>query len=233
LEILAKDNQIDLVLTDMQMPYMDGIELARNVRKQYPSLPVILLSSVGEDYSKDNQLFHSILNKPVRQHVLSRHILNALEPHKNVVPGEKNAQQKLPGDFSVKYPLEILVAEDNLINQKVILHILNKLGYKPLLVENGAEAVEEARKKQYDIILMDMQMPEMDGIQATRFIRQNLENQPIIIALTANTMQGDQEECLKAGMNDYISKPVRLEELTGKLEKWSLKKTENINFVFG
>ena len=195
-------------------------------------LPVILLSSVGEDYSKDNsQLFHSILNKPVRQHVLSRHILNALQPQNNSVPGEKNIQQKLPGNFSEKYPLEILVAEDNLINQKVILHILNKLGYKPVLVENGAKAVDEARQKQYDIILMDMQMPEMDGVQATRFIRQNLESQPIIIALTANTMQGDQEECLNAGMNDYISKPVRLEELTGKLEKWSLAKMESLHSV--
>ena len=98
-------------------------------------------------------------------------------------------------------------------------------------MKTGAEAVDEARKKQYDIILMDMQMPEMDGVQATRFIRHNLESQPIIIALTANTMEGDQEECLKAGMNDYISKPVRLEELTNKLEKWSLTKMESVHSV--
>ena len=232
LDILSKDPQIELVLTDMQMPYMNGLQLAKNVRKQYPSLPVILLSSVGEDYTKNNShLFNSILNKPVRQHVLSRHILDALQPQNNSMPGEKDIQQKLPANFSEKYPLEILVAEDNLINQKVIMHILHKLGYKPGLVENGAEAVDEARKKQYDIILMDMQMPEMDGIQATRFIRQNLENQPVIIALTANTMEGDQEECLKAGMNDYLSKPVRLEELTNKLEKWSLTKKEDIHSV--
>src|SRR4029077_16098184 len=100
-----------------------------------------------------------------------------------------------------------------------------------VLAENGAEAVNEARQKKYDIILMDMQMPEMDGVQATRFIRENLEYQPIIIALTANTMEGDQEECLNAGMNDFISKPVRLEELTNKLEKWSLAKMENLNLV--
>jgi CheY-like chemotaxis protein len=230
LDILSKDPEIELVLTDMQMPYMNGLQLAKNVRKQYPSLPVILLSSIGEDYSKDNQLFHSVLNKPVRQHVLSRHILDALQPQNNSLP-EKNIQQKLPANFSEKFPLEILVAEDNLINQKVIMHILNKLGYKPGLVENGAEAVHEARKKQYDIILMDMQMLEMDGVQATRFIRHNLESQPIIIALTANTMEGDQEECLRAGMNDYICKPVRLEELTDKLEKWSLTKKESVDFV--
>jgi signal transduction histidine kinase/CheY-like chemotaxis protein/ligand-binding sensor domain-containing protein len=231
LEILAKDNQIELVLTDMQMPYMNGLDFAKNIRRQYPSLPVILLSSIGEDYTKNNQLFHSILNKPVRQHILSRHILEALQPQNNSLSVEKNIQQKLPGNFSEKYPLEILVAEDNLINQKVILHILNKLGYKPLLVENGAEAVDEASKKQYDIILMDMQMPEMDGVQATLLIRQTHESQPIIIALTANTMMEDQEECLNAGMNDYISKPVRLEELTNKLEKWSLAKVKSLDFA--
>jgi len=231
LDILSKDIQIDLVLTDMQMPFMDGIELAQNVRKQYPSLPVILLSSVGEDCKDHSHLFNSILNKPVRQHVLSKNILEALHPQNNSLAVEKNIQQKLPGTFSEKFPLEILVAEDNLINQKVILHILHKLGYKPVLVENGAKAVEKAGQEQYDIILMDMQMPEMDGIQATRLIRESLEWQPTIIALTANTMQGDQEECLNAGMNDYISKPVKLEELTNKLEKWSLAKKESLNVV--
>ena len=141
LDILSKDTEIDLVLTDMQMPYMNGIELAKNIRNQYPSLPVILLSSVGEDYNKDtSQLFNSILNEPVRQHILSRHILNALQPQINTKPGDKNIQQKLPGNFSEKYPLEILVAEDNLINQKVILHILNKLGYNPALAENGSRS---------------------------------------------------------------------------------------------
>ncbi|HEV8084023.1 MAG TPA: two-component regulator propeller domain-containing protein [Chitinophagaceae bacterium] len=231
LNILANDNEIDLVLTDMQMPEMDGIELAQNVRKQFPSLPLILLSSVGEDYNKHNPgLFTSILNKPVRQHILSRNILNALQPQNNSVSPDKNIQEKLPGNFSEKYPLEILVAEDNPVNQKVILYILNKLGYKPCLAENGAIAVDKVREIKFDIILMDMQMPEMDGIQATQFIRHNLESQPIIIALTANTMEGDQEACLNAGMNDYISKPVRLEELTNKLEKWAVSQTENAGY---
>ena len=98
------------------------------------------------------------------------------------------------------------------------------------MLKTGAEAVNKARQNKYDI-LMDMQMPEMDGVQATRFIRQNLESQPIIIALTANTMQADQEACLNAGMNDYICKPVRLEELTNKLEKWSLAKMESLQSV--
>ena len=231
LEALSGDNQIDLVLTDMQMPNMNGLELAKNVKKYYPTIPIIVLSSIGGDLSKDTDLFHSILSKPIRQHVLSRHILEALQPHHNPKVAPENLRQKLPANFAEKHPLEILVAEDNLINQKVISHILNKLGYKPVLVEDGAKAVTEARNKPYDIILMDMQMPELDGIQATRVIRETMENQPIIIALTANTMEGDQEECLRAGMNDYLAKPVRLEELTNRLEKWSLVKMKSLRSV--
>ena len=230
LTILSKDADIDLVLTDMQMPYMDGIEFAQNIKRLYPSIPVILLSSVGEDYTKNvSQLFTSILNKPVRQHILSKHILNALQPQNNTTSPEKNIKEKLPSNFSEKHPLEILVAEDNPVNQKVIMYILNKLGYKPCMAENGSIAVEKASQKKYDIILMDMQMPEMDGLQATKHIRENLEYQPVIIALTANTMDGDQEECLNGGMNDYVSKPVKLEDITGKLEKWALKKVVKSN----
>lgn len=230
LEILSKDKEIELVLTDMQMPDMDGIEFAQKIKTQYPALPVILLSSVGDEFSKDNShLFSWILNKPVKQHLLSKYILNSMKPENNSPAGE--VQQKLSVNFSEKYPLEILVAEDTLISQKVILKILNKLGYNPDLAENGVRAIEEARQKQYDIILMDMQMPEMDGLEASRFIRENFEWQPIIIALTANTMQGDQEACINCGMNDFISKPVRLEEITSKLEKWALARIKNPDLV--
>ena len=231
LKILSEDPGIELVLTDMQMPHMDGIEFARNIKRLHPSVPVILLSSIGEDYTQNvSELFASILSKPVRQHTLSKHILNAIHPqNNNNASAMKDIKEKLPGNFSEKHPLEILVAEDNVVNQKVIIYILNKLGYHPAMAVNGAMAVEMAGKKDYDIILMDMQMPEMDGLQATSFIRKNLENQPVIIALTANTMEGDPETCLNAGMNDYIPKPVRLEELTGKLEKWAAGKKEYLN----
>ena len=231
LTILGKDPLIDLVLTDMQMPVMDGIVLAKSIKKLYPALPIILLSSLSDEYSKDDdQLFTSKLNKPIKQHLLSRYILNALQPQSNTLSKEKNVLQKLSANYSEKYPLEILVAEDTVISQKVILKILSKLGYTAQLADNGAVAIEEARKKQYDIILMDMQMPEMDGLQASRFIRQNLSHQPVIIALTANTMQGDQEECFMAGMDDYISKPVRLEEITDKLKKWAIIRSKDLNF---
>ena len=142
---------------------------------------------------------------------------------------ETTVKEKLPQNFSQKHPLKLLVAEDNLINQKLILHILNRLGYTPDMAGNGLEALEAVQKYCYDIILMDVQMPEMDGLEATEIIRKQNIKQPVIIALTANTMQGDQEECLRAGMNDYISKPLKLEKLVTLLEKWSKEKTEKLS----
>jgi two-component system sensor histidine kinase/response regulator len=225
LDLLSKDQAFDLVITDMQMPDMDGIQLALQIREKCPAVPIILLSSIGDEYNSDNlQLFHSILTKPVRQHVLGKHIVSALRHQDKSDTQEKTVQEKLPFNFSEMYPLEILIAEDNQINQQVILHILNKMGYRPELVENGVEAVKASAGKHYDLILMDMQMPEMDGLEASRIIRKTQERQPVIIALTANTMQGDEEQCLEAGMNDYIGKPFKLEELVNKLEKWALYK---------
>jgi CheY-like chemotaxis protein len=118
--------------------------------------------------------------------------------------------------------MQILIAEDNVINQQVIQYILQKLGYTPTIVQTGREAVDSAASGDFDIILMDLQMPEMDGLEATRMIRRhNADRQPVIIALTANAMEGDEEECLEAGMNDYLGKPVKLEEVIDKLQKWA------------
>jgi len=220
LNILSKDAAIDLVITDMQMPGMDGIMLAKRVREQYANIPIILLSSIGEDFKNESEgLFVSIMTKPIKQHLLSKHILNALQQHP-AVPQEQAARKKLSTDFSLKYPYDLLVAEDNQMNQHVIAHVLYKLGYQPDLVKNGQEAIEAANKKDYGLILMDMQMPVMDGLEATRIIRSTVVKQPVIIALTANTMPGDEQDCLNAGMNDYIAKPIKLEDLMDKFEKW-------------
>ncbi len=225
LDIISRTPAFDLVLTDMQMPYMDGLELADSIRRQYPLIPIVLLSSIGDEYNKKSgQLFSAILNKPVRQHVLSKHILSSLQHGDKLFVEQKTIQGKLPGDFAITFPLNILVAEDNPINQQVIVHILGKLGYDPKVVENGQQAVTAINAVGYDIILMDMQMPEMDGLEATRIIRTKTGTQPVIVALTANAMQGDEQECLGAGMDDYIAKPVKLEELVSKLEKWALYK---------
>jgi signal transduction histidine kinase/ligand-binding sensor domain-containing protein/ActR/RegA family two-component response regulator len=133
----------------------------------------------------------------------------------------KVEQRVMDKGFAGAFPFRILVAEDNLINRQLILHILGNLGYVPDCVENGGQAVEAADRESYDLILMDVQMPEMDGLEATRIIRGRDSRQPVIIALTANAMRGDREDCLQAGMDDYISKPVRLDELMQLLEKWA------------
>jgi len=227
LNILAEDDSFALVLTDMQMPYMDGIRLARSVRERHPHIPIILLSSVGDEYKKDHvQLFNAILTKPIKQQAMYGHILSGLQNRPGISRDISSAEPVLPAEFSGKYPLNILVAEDNPINQQVILHILQRLGYTPILAGNGQEAVDLAHKEPYDIILMDLQMPEMDGLEATRAIRKEGRHSPVIIALTANAMEGDQEECLENGMDDYIGKPVKLDELVGKLRKWALHRKQ-------
>ena len=220
LTILSKNIEVNLIITDMQMPGMDGIMFADIIKDEYPAIPIILLSSVEVEF-KDNQrqLFVSIMSKPIKQHILSKQILNAV--HRQVSLGEEKViRNKLSPDFGGKYPLTILIAEDNPMNQRVIMHILNKMGYQPDLAKNGQEAIEAANQKDYGIILMDMQMPDIDGLEATRVIRQTVVKQPVIIALTANAMTDDKEICLRAGMNDYISKPVKLEDLMNKLKKW-------------
>lgn len=222
LDILASQPGIDLVVTDMKMPLMHGIELATRIRRHYPGLPIILLSSLGDEYSKTHPgLFNAELSKPVKHEVLRNHIAKALQ--KNPVQAEeRNLKARLDERFSELHPLRILIAEDNHVNQQLIIHILARLGYDPVVVDHGKQAVDAVLQSPFDLILMDMQMPEMDGLVATREIRRlQLYKQPVIIALTANAMQGDREECLNAGMNDYLSKPVKLEELVNKLQKWA------------
>lgn len=223
LAIMSEHNdRFDLVITDMQMPKMDGIQLAQAIRRQYPKIPIILLSSLGDERrSQYEGLFSSVLTKPVKQHILNSHIISNLRNQRTERKDNQPSEQKIAFSFAQDNPMKILVAEDNIVNQKLITFILNKMGYEMDIVQNGQEAVEAATQKQYDIILMDVQMPEMDGLEATRLIRERLQVQPIIIAMTANAMQGDREECIMAGMNDYISKPIKLEDLKAMLEKFA------------
>ncbi|MEO6547425.1 MAG: response regulator [Ferruginibacter sp.] len=223
LALLATGKHFDLMLTDMQMPDMDGCELSGQVQRLYPKLPIILLSSVGDERNKQYPgLFKSILTKPIKQEMLCKLIINELRGgSKPLSIGNEPVKQKLSVEFAKEHPLRILVAEDNLANQKLTLKILGKLGFHADLAENGRRAVDMADLKEYDIILMDVQMPEMDGLEATRTIREQLQIQPVIIAMTANVMKEDKDECLNAGMNDFVSKPVRLEEVVNALAKWS------------
>lgn len=224
LEIVEKAAPFDLVITDMQMPDMDGVQVAQQMKAKYPNMPIILLSSIGdESRRKYPELFTFVLNKPVKHHQLSQHIHVALRPEAAMVPAEEQApKQSLPSNFSEQHPLRILLAEDNAVNQKLALRVLGKLGYTDVVVaQNGLEAVEKFDEEFYDLILMDVQMPEMDGLEATRMIRLKHYQQPVIISMTANAMAEDREACMRAGMDDYISKPVKLEVLVSVLEKWS------------
>jgi len=223
LEMMANQLNPDLIITDAQMPDIHGVQLAESIKKQHPAIPIILLSSIGHEHAREHgKLFTYVLNKPIRQDDLNRYVFNSLALKRQPSVEEKTSKSRLSIDFGQRNPLNILVAEDNKINQNVIKHILGKLGYQPQIVDNGLEAVAACRANKYDLILMDMQMPEMDGLEATIVIRKAIGAQPVIIALTANTMQGDREECLLAGMNDYISKPVKTDELMDKLQQWYL-----------
>jgi signal transduction histidine kinase/CheY-like chemotaxis protein/ligand-binding sensor domain-containing protein len=231
LQILAGDQKFDLVVTDMQMPDIDGVHLSQQIKASYPTLPVILLSSIGDESKKKHpELFHAVLNKPVKQQQLKSVINSAIRREKEASFPEHQPNQVLPADFASNFPLRLLVAEDNPVNQKLILRVLSKLGYTNVaMANNGFEAVEKFNEQFYDIILMDVQMPEMDGLEATRLIRLKQYHQPVIISMTANAMQGDREECMKAGMDDYISKPVRLESLVTLLEKWAVQLNTKVN----
>ncbi len=222
LEILEAEPGFNLVITDMQMPDMDGMETARAIKAKQKQLPIILLSSVGDETrSKYPQLFNAVLTKPVKQ----AHLFNLVQQElKEGSAAEiKQDEQKKPSllseDFASAYPLNILLAEDNLINQKLAVRVLTKLGFSPEVANNGREAVDMLAKKSYDLILMDVLMPEMDGLEATGYIRKNSTHQPIIVAMTANALPEDREECIKAGMNDYISKPINLEILVRVLQE--------------
>jgi len=220
LHILSQNETVQLVITDMEMPEMDGVGLARAIHSSANPLPIIMLSSIGDETKKKFPgLFKSILTKPAKQHHLYKSILAEFGNQKEIQQAEEKSPQLLTDDFAEQYPLSILVAEDNAINQKLIQRVINKLGYQMDFAVNGLEAIAMMAQKSYDLILMDVQMPEMDGLEATEKIRQQSYLQPYIAAITANAMSEDKDICLNAGMNDYLVKPMKLEALIAVLKK--------------
>jgi CheY-like chemotaxis protein len=216
LEVLSVQKDFDLVITDMQMPDMDGVTLATQIKTSQPDMPVVLLSSIGNETRKTHgHLFTSVLTKPVKHQQLFEVI--AMDVKKQSLAKTDNKKALLSEDFALQYPFNMLIAEDNLMNQKLITRILNKLGYEPDLANDGQEALDLIENKTYDLILMDMQMPNIDGLEATRIIRKKYGTRPLIAAMTANAMSEDRDECIKAGMDEYISKPVNIETLMNKL----------------
>ena len=199
--------------------------LAQEIRKLEAgkTLPIIMLTSLGwRDETIDMSVFSAFLTKPVKQSNLYNAIINAL-----LQTGEKRAypatsEQQFDPTLGERNPLRILLAEDNAVNQKLALRMLERFGYRADVAGNGLEVLEALERQPYDVIFMDVQMPEMDGLTATRQIRANGSNVHII-AMTANAMQGDREECLAAGMNDYVSKPIKVSELQSALERAAQK----------
>jgi CheY-like chemotaxis protein len=229
LDILEQNPAIALLIADRQMPDMDGIQLAQAVKRRDTQLPVLLLTTIGDERPEQLAgLYAASLTKPVKQQLLYTRVFETLQQQKkhedrtemNGITPEKSVLPESSANFALAYPWKILLAEDDQINQFVATAILQRFGYQPVIAANGAEATERWMQEGYDLILMDVQMPGTDGMEATRAIRQTNSPQPVIIAMTANALHGDREECLDAGMNDYISKPFDPQELLMLLVKW-------------
>lgn len=220
LRILNANQDFDVVLTDENMPGMNGIELATHSREIISGLPIVLLQSNHASKDKYAQLFDAFIAKPMKLQLLTEVLSKIFNVSQAV---NKHSETTMSAEFAARFPLNILIAEDDAMNQQMLKMVLKKLGYEASIAQNGKEVLEMVSHRIYDIILMDIQMPQMDGLEASRMIRLCLETQPVIIAMTANTQQGDREQCLEAGMNDYLSKPVNLAELMNSLEEWSVK----------
>ena len=220
---LASGEVFDIAILDMQMPHMDGLSLATEIRTlaRGKHLPLVMLTSISKGdiaIEKCEVNFAAFLNKPIKQSQLYNVLSGILG---ELPPSPHSRSSQVPIDpMHEQLPLRILLAEDNVVNQKVALHMLQRLGYRADIASNGLEVLQAVQRQPYDVILMDVQMPEMDGLMATRHICQELpyEERPWIIAMTANAMQSDRDECLNAGMDNYISKPIHRSALVEALE---------------
>ncbi|RMG94493.1 MAG: response regulator, partial [Chloroflexi bacterium] len=222
LEWIRRGDEFDIAILDMQMPDKDGLTLGQEIR-QYRSpsqLPMIMLTSLGQhSRATSNLLFAAHITKPVKPAHLRDILINVLAGR--TTTRHETTESIYDAEMGQKHPLRILLAEDNTVNQKVALRILEKLGYRADVAGNGLEVLEALKRQQYDVILMDVQMPEMDGVEATQCIRKMWppEEQPRIVAMTAHALSGDREKYIASGMDDYVSKPIRLEELVAALGK--------------
>ena len=230
----AQGEPYDLAILDLMMPGMDGFELARRIKSdpRLAATRLVMLTSYGQRGDATNAREAGVaayLTKPIRQSQLFDCLTNVVS-QPSVEPGKEPAPLEKPAQLITRHVLKetttmtnklILLAEDNIVNQKVAVRQLQKLGYRADAVANGREAVEALERIPYDVVLMDCQMPEMDGYEATAEIRrrEGQTKHTMIVAMTANALQGDREKCMAAGMDDYISKPVKPEGLAQVLQR--------------
>ena len=237
LEWLKKGEAYDLAVLDLQMPGMDGIALAMEIHKLPGAamMPLVLLMPLGlhsDAPGSTHIVFAHTVNKPVKPVQLSDMLMRALLSPKKTVREQPTANPAQP--LTERLPLRILLCDDNAINQKVAARILQTIDYQPDLAGNGREALDALDKKPYDLIFMDVMMPEMDGLEATRTIRErqrdpaahpNYQSRIVIIAMTAQAMQGDREKCLAVGMDDYLPKPILPKDVRAMIERWGAQMT--------
>jgi signal transduction histidine kinase/CheY-like chemotaxis protein len=234
LDWIRQGAPFDVAIIDMQMPNMDGLTLAAQIRK-HPNaekLPIVILTSMVQRHEAAQKIevdIAAFLNKPIKPSQL-------YDAVKKIFNGEtagdrqQTVQPLIDRKMAQRLPLRILLAEDNLVNQKVALLILNMMGYHADLAANGFEVLEALERQNYDVVLMDVQMPEMDGLETSRQICRKYSNKPRprLIAMTSNAMWGDKEKCLAAGMDYYLSKPLGIEGLQEILERCGLAKADGV-----
>jgi len=227
LELINSGEAFDIAVLDMRMPDMDGLTLAEHIRSlpSCQNLPLVMLSSVERLLRKEQEEklgLIAILSKPIKRSHLYNIFVHTLCGQNFCLLPTKSFLPIFDSQLSQKLPLRILLVEDVSLNQKVALQMLERMGYRADIANNGLEALSALHQQPYDLVFMDVQMPEMDGLAATQRICQEWpeNSRPWIIAMTAHAMQGDREECLNAGMNDYISKPIRMEALIQALNNY-------------
>jgi CheY-like chemotaxis protein/HPt (histidine-containing phosphotransfer) domain-containing protein len=235
LEWLRAGEVFDLAILDMRMPDMDGLMLAGEIRKlpAGEAMPLLLLTSVGVHSDRPEfarAAFAGCLAKPIKPAQLQEALRRAISGAKPAAPTAPVTNPKPDASLASRLPLRILLCDDNVINQKVALRLLQQMGYRADVAANGLEALAALDRQPYDLVFMDVMMPEMGGLEATRLVRKrqqqtahfpNYRSPIIIVAMTASAMQGDREKCLVAGMDDYIAKPVRLEDVRAVVERWA------------
>ncbi|HEY2802558.1 MAG TPA: GAF domain-containing protein, partial [Actinomycetota bacterium] len=215
-------DRFDLAVLDMLMPEVDGLDLAARIHEREPMLPIVLASSVAQhevtsDPRWDAAGIGAVVTKPIKASPLNASVTEVLGVgHREGIEMESRAFDE---ELGTRHPLRILLAEDNVVNQRLAVRLLEKLGYRTDIAGNGLEAIEALERQTYDLLLSDVQMPEMDGLEATRRIIERWSgDRPRIVAMTAEAMAGDRERCLAAGMDDYITKPIRVDELVAAIE---------------
>ena len=225
LDWIRGGDPLDVAIVDLELPNMDGLTLAAEIRKYRDphALPLILLTSLGQHENEIKAARHSlqaILNKPLKLSQLHAVLVRIFE-EQTVQTSHTAPQARTDAQQDQAGAMRALVAEDDAVNQKLLLHLLQRIGCRVDIAANGLEAIQAIERQSYDVVLLDVQMPEMDGLAVARYICQQWpkDRRPYMIAVTANAMQGDRERCLNAGMDDYISKPVQVEELIGAIGK--------------